>query len=267
MPERIAVPDPAFDVARFQSQLSARHIGRFFVYRESVGSTMEVARLEADQGAAHGTLVFAEEQTAGRGRRGRSFHSPAGENLYFTLVLRCPIEVHRRLPVIVPAAVCAAIREFVPEAAIKWPNDIWVGERKTCGMLIDAEIAPAGALAFPGIGINVNGDPTLQPELRDIATSLSRETGAPVDRERLLAGICNELEALLEADEHRVASSYREMSCILGRQVTVHPHGADAFEGIATEIAETGDLGVLRADGSIEWVTAADVTLRPKSTA
>jgi BirA family biotin operon repressor/biotin-[acetyl-CoA-carboxylase] ligase len=184
------------------------------------------------------------------------------ENLYFTLVLRCPMDVHRRLPVIVPTAVCRAIREVVPAAAIKWPNDIWISERKACGMLIDAEIPPGGAVAFPGIGINVNGDPTLQPELRDIATSLARETGSSVSRERLLASICNELEMLLEADEGHVASQYREMSCILGRQVTVHPHGAEAFEGVATEIALTGDLGVRRADGSVEWVTAADVTLR-----
>src|SRR5690606_39012101 len=147
-------------------------------------------------------------------------YSPAMENLYFTLVLRCLMDVHRRLPVIVPVAVCEAIREFVPAAVIKWPNDIWIGERKTRGMLIDAEIGPAGPIAFPGIGINVNGDPTVEPELRDIATSLAREAGTAVSREQLLASICNRLEALLEADEHEVARRYRELSCILGREVT-----------------------------------------------
>lgn len=245
----------------------SRDIGKYVVYRESVDSTMTVARGRAAEDAPHGTLVLAEEQTAGRGRRGRSFYSPPGENLYFTLILRCPVDVHRRLPVIVPVAVCEAIREFVPAAAIKWPNDIWVGERKACGMLIDAELTAEGAVAFPGIGINVNGDPTVEPGLRDIATSLAREAGAPVSREQLLASICNRLEALLEADEHEVASRYRELSYVLGREVTVHPHAGDAFTGVATEIAETGDLAVVRPDGRTEWVTAADVTLRPKSTA
>lgn len=257
----------AFNPIAFMEGRQSREIGKYVVYRESVDSTMAVARELADDGAAHGTLVLAEEQTAGRGRRGRSFYSPARQNLYFTLVLRCPMDVHRRLPVIMPIAVCEAIREFVPAAAIKWPNDIWIGERKTCGMLIDAEISADGPVAFPGIGINVNGDPTVEPQLRDIATSLARETGAPVTREHLLANICNRLEALLEADEHEVARRYRELSCVLGREVTVHPHSGEPFSGTATEIAETGDLAVNLADGRTEWVTAGDVTLRPKSSA
>ncbi len=254
----------AFDPIAFMEARQSREIGQYVVYRESVDSTMAVARECADEGAAHGTLVLAEEQTAGRGRRGRSFYSPARQNLYFTLILRCPLDVHRRLPVIVPVAVCEAVREFVPAAAIKWPNDIWVGERKACGMLIDAELSADGPVAFPGIGINVNGDPTVEPELRDIATSLAREAGSPIRREHLLASICGRLEALLEADAHDVATRYRELSCILGREVTVHPLGGEPFGGTATEIAETGDLAVRLGDGRTEWVTAADVTLRPR---
>ncbi len=254
---------PQFDPMAFLEARKTREVGKYVVYRESVDSTMDVARGRAAEGALHGTLVLAEEQTAGRGRKGRSFYSPAGENLYFTLVLRCSMDVHRRLPVIVPAAVCAAIRTVVPEAAIKWPNDIWVGERKVCGMLIDAELTAEGAVAFPGIGINVNGDPTLQPELRDIATSLARETGQSVNREVLLAAICNALEAALAAPAGEVAAAYRAMSCVLGREVTVQPLAGEAFSGTAREIAETGDLAVERADGAVEWLTAADVTLRP----
>ena len=138
---------------------------------------MTIARREAEEGAAHGTVVLAEEQTAGRGRKGRSFFSPAGENLYVTFILRCEPAIHRRLPVIIPVAVCEAIRDEGVDALIKWPNDIWVGQRKMAGMLIDAEIGSDGPIAFPGIGINVNGDPTINPDLRDIATSLRREVG------------------------------------------------------------------------------------------
>lgn len=253
----------SFDAARFQSALTTASVGRYLVHREVVPSTMELAAREAAEGAPHGTLVFAEEQTAGRGRRGRSFYSPAGQNLYFTLVLRCPIEVHRRLPLIVPLAVCVAIQAEAPPARIKWPNDIWIGDRKVAGMLIDAELSSAGAVALPGIGINVNADPTTVPELRDIATSLARELGRPVEREALLARICNQLEQLLDATAGHVLQEYRARSSTLGRRVLVSPVGGAPFEGTAVAIEDDGELAVRRDDGFLELVTAADVSVRP----
>lgn len=256
-------PTTSFSPATFQAALASTSIGRFLVYREVLNSTMDLAAREAKEGAPHGTLVFAEEQTAGRGRRGRSFYSPARQNLYFTLVLRCPVEVHQRLPLIVPLAVCTAIQAEAPAARIKWPNDIWVGDRKLAGMLIDAELSPAGAVALPGIGINVNADPTVVPELRDIATSLARELGRPVEREALLARICNELERLLDDSPGHVLQEYRARSSTLGRRVLVSPAGNDPFEGTAVAIEDSGELAVRREDGSLELVTAADVSVRP----
>lgn len=253
-----------FDAARFQRDLGTSAIGRFLVYRAETETTMVLARREADEGAPHGTLVLTEAQTAGRGRRGRSFHSPAGENLYFTMVLRLPEGQHRRLPLVVPLAVARACAGEGVDARIKWPNDIWIGERKVCGMLIDAEVTGAGVVAFPGVGINVNGDPTVIPELREIATSLARELRRPVVREGLLARICNELEWLLGADEHSLAASYRGMSMILGREIVVQPGGGErAYEGDAEEIEPDGSLRVRLADGTVRVVTAADVTVRP----
>jgi BirA family biotin operon repressor/biotin-[acetyl-CoA-carboxylase] ligase len=238
-------------------------LGRFLIYRRVTETTMVLARREAEEGAPHGTLVLAEEQTAGRGRRGRSFFSPAGRNLYFTMVLRLPIEVHRLLPVSVPLAVCAAARAEGVDARIKWPNDVWVGERKLSGMLIDAEITAQGALALPGIGINVNGDPTVLPELRNSATSLARELGRDVDREELLARLCGELERVLACPREAVIEEYREMSMILGRRVLVHPAEGQPWAGEATEIAEDGGLVVVRETGGVETVAAADVSVRP----
>lgn len=252
-----------FDPARFQSGLTTSGVGRFLLYREVIPSTMDLARREAAEGAPHGTVALAEEQTSGRGRRGRSFYSPAGQNLYFTLVLRCPIEVHRRLPLIIPVAVCAAIQAEAPDARIKWPNDIWIGDRKVCGMLIDAEVSPFGSVALPGIGINVNADPTVVPELRDIATSLARELGRPVERELLLARVCNELEPLLDATAGHVLQEYRARSSTLGRRVLVAPVGGELFEGTAVAIEDGGELAVRRDDGEVEMVTAADVSVRP----
>ncbi|MCC7364991.1 MAG: biotin--[acetyl-CoA-carboxylase] ligase [Dehalococcoidia bacterium] len=255
---------PPFHPALFHSALATRLVGRFFVYRPVVESTMELARREAAEGAPHGTLVLAEEQTAGRGRRGRAFHSPAGENLYFTLVLRLPFERQRVLPVALPLAVCRAIEAAGVDARIKWPNDIWSGERKLCGMLIDAETADGGAIAYPGIGINVNGDPTGNPELRDIATSIARELGAPVKREELLADICNELEAALGMDEAALVAAYRPLNLLLGRAVTVTPAGAgDPYPATAREIAPDGSLIVELPGGGTELLTAAEVSIRP----
>jgi BirA family biotin operon repressor/biotin-[acetyl-CoA-carboxylase] ligase len=259
----MANPPAAFDAARFQAELATTAIGRFLSYRTSVDSTMVLARREADEGAPHGTLVLAEEQTAGRGRRGRGFHSPAGENLYFTLILRVEPPNQGRLPVAVPLAVCRGIRAEGVDARIKWPNDIWVGKRKLSGMLIDAESGADGFVAFPGIGINVNGDPTLIGELKDTATSLRRERGHPVLREALLARICNELEAAMAMPSDALVAAYRESSMVLGCDVVVSPAVGQPYEAWAKEIADDGSLVVVRRDGGAETVTAADVSLRP----
>lgn len=251
-----------FDIVAFANALTTRALGHRVVYRESVGSTMDVAREEAASGAPHGTIVLAEEQTAGRGRRGRGFHSPAGQNIYVTFILRVPAELHRRLPVAVPYAVCEAVRATGLDARIKWPNDIWARGRKLSGMLIDAESTADGFIAYPGIGLNVNGDPTLIPELAESATSVSRELGYPIQRELLLATICNDLEAALALTPASLVEHYRALSLILGLPVTVHPTGGEPYEATAEGIDESGALIVRTAAGR-ETVSAADVSIRP----
>ena len=252
------------DLNAFTCALTTAAIGRYIDYHESLASTMDTARELAAAGAAHGTLVLAEEQTAGRGRRGRSFFSPARENLYFTLVLRLPLAVHRRLPVVLPLAVARAIKAEGVDARIKWPNDIWINDRKVCGMLIDGELTHDGGLAFPGIGVNVNGDPTDNPELSEIATSIARELGHDVSRERVLANICNALEPLLAATLPELVREYRSLSCTLGRQVTVNPVAGETFDATALSISDDGELMVRRANGLVVAINAADVSVRPR---
>ncbi len=224
---------------------------------------MDVAANLARDGAPHGAFVMAEEQTRGRGRRGRSFYSPRGENLYVTFVLRPSSEMLRILPVAVPIAVCLACRSTGANARIKWPNDIWIDSEKTSGILIDAQAGPAGNVALPGIGINVNGDPTLQPELAGIATSLKRALGAAVDRELLLARLCNELEDALNWDADHRAGVYAELSMILGLDVSVQAGESLPWLGRAVSITSDGSLVVQRSTGETETVTAAEVTIRP----
>lgn len=253
-----------FDPTLYHAALRTTAVGRFLTYRLATETTMTLARREAEEGAVHGTLILAEEQTAGRGRKGRSFFSPAGENLYFTLILRCSPAVHRRLPVIVPVAVCQAIREELVDARIKWPNDIWVGKRKLAGMLIDAETGQDGPIAYPGIGINVNGDPTHNPELRDIATCLRTEVGRRIQRETLLAAICNRLEPLLVPSEDPLMQEYRGLSMVLDQPVTISTPAGETYPATAISISDDGSLVVQRANGDLEEVLAAEVTLRPQ---
>jgi len=257
------VPQPPFSFETFQRELDTPYLGRTMVYRAVTETTMTLARREADEGAPHGTLVLANEQTAGRGRRGRSFVSPPGENLYFTLVLRYPIELHRRLPVALPVAVARALRAEGLEALIKWPNDIWAGERKVCGMLIDAEVSADGCLALAGIGINVNGDPSLSPELAGIATSVGLELGHPVAPEPLLAHVCNELALALRLEVPALLGAYRKLSMVLGQEVLICPANGEPYPAVALSIEDDGALCVRRPDGRTETVVAADVSIRP----
>jgi len=145
----------------------------------------------------------------------------------------------------------------------KWPNDIWIGNEKTSGILIDAQAGPTGNVALPGIGINVNGDPTVQPELAGIATSLRRSLGALVDRELLLASLCNLLEEALSWDAARRTNQYVNLSMILGHEVSVQAGESAPWVGIALSITADGSLIIRRADGETETVIAAEVTIRP----
>ncbi|MGI8925227.1 MAG: biotin--[acetyl-CoA-carboxylase] ligase [Tepidiformaceae bacterium] len=252
-----------FDAARFDAALKTAALCRALIYRPLVETTMTIAREQAAASAAHGTLVLAEQQTAGRGRRGRSFWSPSGGNLYFTFVLRTSLEVHRLLPLSVPLAVVRACRAEGVDARIKWPNDVWLDGAKLGGILIDADLAPGGPVAFPGIGLNVNTDPTERPELARIATSFRKALGRDVDRELLLARICGELEECLAWPSQQTSEHYRALSIVLGRPVTISPALGAAFEATATGIADDGALLIERQRGREEKIFAADVSVSP----
>ena len=257
------MPDSTdFDAQRFTAALRTASLGRDFRHVRETPSTMDLARTAAAEGAPHGALILAETQTAGRGRRGRGFFSPPGGSLYFTLILRPSPDAYGRLPLVVPLAVCRACAREGVDARIKWPNDIWVGERKLSGMLIDGETGPSGPTAYAGIGINVNADPTADPALRDTATSLSRELGREVAREELLAGICDELEAALAAPRSALVEAYREVSLVLGRRITVE-EADGVYEALAVAVAPDGALIVEREGGERLTVLAADVSVRP----
>ncbi len=243
------------------------------VYQPSVDSTNTLAKTLASRGAEHGTLVTADEQTAGRGRRGRNWFSGKGIGAYMTLLLR-PSMPSQRIPMLTIAAgiaVVQAVRQLgLTDAWLKWPNDVWVGERKLAGILSEMS-GELDQIDFVIVGIGVNANQLEFPlELETSATSFRRETGSNVNRAELAARIMDNLSEVLpmlsSADIMPLISLYQEYDRLLGNQVQVKAATED-FNGTALSLTRDGALVVRLKDGSERVVLAGDVSLRPRNLA
>lgn len=258
------MPSP-FDEPRVLAGLRGPAAGWRVEFHGDVASTMDLARAAAAGGAAAGTTIVADSQSAGRGRLGRSWVSQAGVNLYLTVVLRPSLALLRQLAMLVPLAVAEAIEDAAElHAEIKWPNDVQLGGLKCAGVLIDSEIqGELRAVALVGIGINVNMQPASTAELAGIATSVSAVLGEPVDRETLLAVTLNRLAALCAAVEagEGVRDRWKTRLNTLGRRVRVRS-GDSVDAGVVEDVAEDGSLHLRRDDGSLALIAAGEVTLR-----
>lgn len=240
------------------------------IYRET-DSTNRIAQALGDAGAPEGTLVLADGQTAGRGRLGRSFFSPAGCSLYFSLLLRpdLPPEAAHRHTFVASYAVAEAIRALLPEypIEIKWPNDILLGGRKTCGINLPARIED-GRLQWLvlGIGVNVNLQAQDIPdELQAIATSLRIAAGHTVDRLEFAHSLFQSLEMQLDAFRRDgfegVLDGWLKYFRMEGRRVHVGGPGiSEEIDGIVEGVDEEGAL-LVRTDKKLERILAGDVTL------
>jgi len=253
------------DLTLVEERLKTRYVGRNLLYLTRATSTQDVARVEAERNAPEGTAVLAEEQTGGRGRLGRSWVSPAGKNLYLTLVMRPPARRLRVLSIVAPLAMAEALEGAAGlTCRIKWPNDVLVGGRKIAGVLIETDLAGAAVkYALVGIGVNVNFDADTMSEIADVATSVRRELGRDGSREEVLAALLNAFEArYTDAQEgdtaFRVWQSRLET---LGRRVRA-TLGERVEEGVAEGVDAQGSLLIRRDDGSLVTVEAGDVTLR-----
>jgi BirA family biotin operon repressor/biotin-[acetyl-CoA-carboxylase] ligase len=231
----------------------------------SVGSTNTVARELAAAGAPHGTVVTAAEQTAGRGRQGRTWTAPPGSALLYSAVLR-PIEPrHSVLPLAVALAVCETAEALRPgiECKVKWPNDVHLEGRKLAGILIEAR--PQDGWAIIGVGLNL-GVSKFPEELRDRAISLFTGASAvPFGRvaskrnssAEVAAGALGErLEVWLEAEADAVLGAWRTRDALFGREVSW-----EQGSGIADGVDERGYLLVRLADGDRVALGAGDVHL------
>jgi BirA family biotin operon repressor/biotin-[acetyl-CoA-carboxylase] ligase len=256
------------DLELVKSSLRTAYLGPNIVYFQSIGSTNDVAQELAKQHAPEGTLVIADEQTAGRGRLGRAWLSPANHNLLMSLIFYPPLAASQaqRLTMLCSLAAADAIHAVAGlEVEIKWPNDLLLGARKTCGILTELGLARDSlAYAVVGIGLNVNLRAEQMPEeLRSIATSLAEGQGGPVSREELLCAMLREIEARYERLKQG-ESPVREWASrlvTLGKPVQV----SDAEESVtawAEDVDEDGALLIRLSDGRRRRVLAGDVTLR-----
>ncbi len=244
--------------------LNTRFVGQRILYYPSLTSTMDVARQEAQRKAAEGTVVVADEQTSGRGRLKRVWHSPKG-NLALTVILRPTSTFLPSLVMLASLAVVHSI-ELVTglKPQIKWPNDVLIDGRKICGILIETDVR-GDTVNYANIGIGVNVDLRLAqfPEIVSTATSLSYQIGKEVSRLTLIRALLVEIERLYLALSSGASlyEEWRDNLLTLGKHVRAKM-GDATWEGVAESVARDGNLWLRRPDGSLTKIIAGDVTLR-----
>jgi BirA family biotin operon repressor/biotin-[acetyl-CoA-carboxylase] ligase len=238
-------------------------------------STNARARELVEAGAPHGTVVTAAEQTAGRGRQGRTWTAPPGKALLYSAILRPLDERHLLLPLSVPLAVCEAAEALQPgiECAIKWPNDVWLDGRKLAGVLIEAK--PQDGWAVIGVGLNLSiTQDEFPPDLRATAVSLfdSAAEGRGEPRRSLHAVapaglppatatatevLNRHLDRWVDAARSDILPAWRGRDALKGRQISW-----DGGSGTADGIEDSGDLVVVAAGGDRVVLGAGEVHLR-----
>lgn len=259
------------ELTKLTASLRTKLLGRSIRLLDEVTSTQNEAHHWVANGAQEGSLVVAERQTAGRGRMGRSWHSPKGKGLWLSLILKPPIPLPYtpQLTLLVAVALCRTIRlhTSIP-AGIKWPNDILLNDRKLSGILLESSAEDERLrYVIAGIGIGVNLLKEDYPEeLQPIVTSLLIETGRSWDRTDLLCAFLGQLEELYELYLAKGFSPIRTLweahSVSLGKMVRVTmPNGT--LEGIAQSIDDMGALVVRLPSGEITRVFSGEVHNTP----
>jgi BirA family biotin operon repressor/biotin-[acetyl-CoA-carboxylase] ligase len=256
-------------VSDVQARLSTDRFGHEMRGFEEVGSTNTEAAGWAREGAADGSVVITEYQSEGRGRHGRTWNAQKGQNLMFSAVLRPTLDADRLglLTVAASVAVAEAVDDFVSphRTTLKWPNDVLLEGRKTCGMLLESSITDGQAAEVVVLGVGLNVNQTDFPDaLADTATSLRLTTGRPVPRASLFARVLQRLETRYDAvqsgNDEAVRSAFHDRLASLHEHATFRVPGTDQkIAGTVQGITETGALRLHTPDGP-ETVHAGDVT-------
>jgi BirA family biotin operon repressor/biotin-[acetyl-CoA-carboxylase] ligase len=258
-------------VMDLQKKRREKILGREILYLESTASTNRRAREEARRGAPEGLAVIADFQSQGRGRMGRAWSSPAGVNLYLSILLRPPLPPERVPPITLLAGVaCArAIKRATGlDARLKWPNDIFISGKKAAGIL--AEMEGENSLrrfVILGVGINVNWEAeSLPAELRETATSLRAEAGREFDRAALAHETLEELEAdyvlfRQEGFSEKMQEEWNRLSLVNGKRATL-TFLDHKISGEIQGLDPDGALVFIDPEGNTRRFMAGDVSLR-----
>jgi BirA family biotin operon repressor/biotin-[acetyl-CoA-carboxylase] ligase len=246
-------------------------VGTPLILRDEVDSTNTLAREFAEQGADHGTAVAARRQTAGRGRRGRTWLTLPGDHVYLSVILRPTLPPERLFEVTLVAAVALseALEKLGVRSQIKWPNDIEIDGKKLAGILTELTTDAAGQMRFVilGVGVNVNTAADEFPdEIRERATSLRVVTGAPGEPQEVIAAFLDRLDDWLERHGTFgltvILDAWRAKSSTLGSVVRATTEGR-VIEGTAEDVDSTGALLIRDGSGQLYRIIAGEViTLR-----
>lgn len=256
------------NLSELQKHRTSCWLGGSIRYLETIDSTnAEAARL-AEQGFGHGTLVVADHQQTGRGRRGRSWESPAGTAIYLSFLLKPKIHPNHAamLTLVAALAVSRAIVQLTGKTAgIKWPNDIVMNGKKVCGILTEMSMKGNG-IDYIVVGIGINANITQFDEaLAGMATSLQLETGRQIKRAALIGAVCAQFEKLYEIyletqDLQQLAQEYNEKLVNRNQSVKVLDPN-DSFEGQAVGITAQGELIVDTLEGR-KYISSGEVSVR-----
>ena len=246
-----------------RSHLGEEYPGGITVY-PTLPSTNTTLHCLAKEGAAEGTVILAEEQTAGRGRLQRSFASPQGAGLYMSLLLRRPLPLPI-LPLLTPYA--ALVTAHAVEATadvkvkIKWVNDLWINEKKIAGILTEGGFTTKGEVDFAVVGIGVNLLPNALPaQLAPIAAAIG-DFATPPKREVLAAAIIRSFfDELPTLTDKSFLEEYRSRSLVLGRRVTATV-GSAVLTGIASSVRDDGALLLKTSEGEVA-LSAGEVSIK-----
>lgn len=259
----------AVDLLRLESEVRQRGLSLGFpaTYAKQTHSTNDDALQAAAAGAAHGALFLADQQLGGRGRVGRRWLSPPGQNLYVTVLLR-PVLDFAKLPTLTLAvglAVADTAAQWIDSSrvGIKWPNDVHVAGRKLAGILLEATTyGDRVDHVVAGIGLNVL-QTEFDPEIAAVATSLAKETGAALDRTEVLVELLDRLHKRLaqfeEGGPESLVEELRKRDVTVGRKVRVGQQ-----MGLSQGIGDDGRLLVQLATGETLLVQAGEVELLPE---
>ena len=242
-----------------------------FHWLEETDSTNDRLKAMARQGAPHGTVLIADRQTGGHGRMGRSFLSPGGVGIYFSILLRpqCSPMQLMHLTCATAVAICDAVEAaagFRP--GIKWTNDLVFQRKKLGGILTELGLSANGTVDYAIIGIGINccqAEKDFAPEIREIAGSLSMVTGQTIDRCAVAAAMMDALhrmDQLLLTNKEAILNRYRKDCITIGKEISLLRVGEEIRHGRAIDMDDAGALIVEFSDGHVETVSSGEVSVR-----